>query len=745
MKKKNRREFLKESAALSVGLLFADKVLAMAAGAPVSSKPTGDGKQFDNKASLKGFIVSDAHFGWISPVQPEPEKQRELMNVIQNRMPDLDLFVDTGDAHHDYAYDQARGDWTDVVANGCRTTPFFFCVGNHENHNSLTVDNKFFDCDTEFRSNKLGSVECQPYFSFDIKNIHFICLPQLMDQGYITDAEIAWLKLDLDINKDKTTIIFSHNSLKGTTLYFSDIGYRVTTNSGVLLELFKKYPQVIAWMHGHNHTYEVVPIAGTVYVSNGRFGGFDPKFKDAITLDYGSGNLGGIFFEVTKDSFYVRCYSAEKEKFFDEILPSTTLTHRLERSTSLDINAPSATSYGFGGAPNGQKIQAYHHTVGGKRELFITGAENPVINENSEFKVYTQREGGNWQTKHLSGYSFEPNEEDFQKIDRAWEWIDPAGVRILKRNDLKSTKAIFAPNDTLAQRAYFRCAPGQKYKLTVVLDANSGGQSAQPTCRLFEKHFVKIFQDFGPKSDLKGGRQTLTWNFEIPPLANIDTVYSNPDSDNDMMLTVGVIFGNVGSNIDISSFRLTIADASDGAKTVNPTVKIDGKPYSYKGTLDFGQIKNFEIKEQAPYRSLYEFDVQGNRRVTWIERQSAPKFQVRGATAAYVGDELVVGPLRNHFSAEEEVVIVPMAKYDLPYVHRIYHAEYVYIKEATKGKVEIDIRVNDDLWVWPQASAVIACTAPPRKVEGSSPKKYSFKDNRFTLKLERNGKYKLIW
>ncbi len=681
---------------------------------------------------LSGFIVSDSHFGWLGKQQPSPAKQLELMRLITGRFPDLDVFIDTGDAHHDYALDDARGDWTDIVQGGCGKLPFYYIAGNHDNNNSLTVDDPAYDYDSEFRTNKLGSVECQPYYSFDIKGVHFVSLPQAMDQAYVTESSLAWLKLDLDIHKDKTTIILSHNALAGTASVPDDPGYRQVSNSKAVFDLLKKYPQVVAWMYGHNHTYEVVPLDGIVYVSNGRFGGFEPR----------NAKLGGIYFEITDNEVTVKCFSAEDNKFFDELPGMGAMSYTLRRPTSLDPAEAPAVCYGMGGSPHGQAIDAYRHHVGGSRTLYVTGAENPVINENSQLSVYTQRSAIDWQTKHLSGFSFEPNEENPVKNDPTWQWIDP-GVRILKREDPRSTKGIFAPGATLGQRSYYRCSPGQRYKVTFVVNAGAGGQIAVPQYRMFEKHFVRVADGKGGMQKLPAGESQHSWEFEIPALDHVASIYSDPASDNDYMLTVGIVFSNVTSDIDILSMRLTLADAVDSDVTASAVISVDGQRFAVKGNLQAGQTRSFDIATSADSRTSYKFDLQGNKRVTWLEKVTSPRFQVRNATACYRDGKLVIGPLRNNFSTRQEVVIVPMTcKYELPYVHRIRHAKEVTITEATPDKRQITIDVGG-LWIHTMGEVDIVCDRAPATVKGTT--EYKYANGMLTVKVKRESTYHITW
>jgi len=700
---------------------------------------------------LAGFIVSDAHLGWLGRAQPEPEEQRIAMETIMARFPGLDVFLDTGDAHHDYALDKARGDWTDVIQAGCDAKPFHYIAGNHDNNNSLTVDDKFYDYDSEFRTNTWGSIECQPYYSFDIKGIHFVSLPEVMDQAYISDAAIAWLKLDLAVHKTKTTILLSHNALKGTTSTPGDIGYRQVSNSDAILALIKQHPQIIAWMHGHNHTYEVVPIDDKIYVSNGRIGGFDPNNKSAFKGNLIPRNLGGIYFELTPAALTIRCFNASENKFFDEYPGLEHLTHTLRRPTSLDATEPRAVNFGYGGSPHGQRIAAYRHHAGGQRTLYLTGAPSPAINENPDFLVYTQRTQPDWRTKHLSGYSFEPNEEDTNKCDNTWDWLNP-GVRIHRRPDPASTKAILAPGATLGQRSYYRCAPGQNYKLTLTLDAGPGGQRATPEFRVYDKHFTRLARAHGDTSTLRPGRSELTWQFAAPPLENTATLYTDPATDNDLMLTTGAVFANVAADIDILSFRLTLADASDGP-TLAPAITIDGQRHAAPAGASLATPVALPLPAATPERTTYAIEAAGNRRVTWLEKQRAPRYQVRNATARY--DEnglLVVGPLRNHFSEKQEAIIAPMQPLQpagaapLPYVHRVRHAKQVTIREATPENRSIEINVGG-LWIHDQGGIDIVCAAPPKEITGAGKNDYAHDPENalLTLRVKREKTYKLTW
>lgn len=186
-----RRNFITNTSSAIIGTALAPKFLTSAKGDNLSPNNTLDCK-------LKGFIVSDAHFGWNHKEQPSPETQRLMMQRIIKRFPDLDVFIDTGDAHHGALKrepgDIARGNWTDIIAGGCDTAPFFYVAGNHE------IIGTLYDGDQEWRCNALGSVSCRPYYSFDIKGIHFISLPELVEPVYINKESIELITIQVENN-----------------------------------------------------------------------------------------------------------------------------------------------------------------------------------------------------------------------------------------------------------------------------------------------------------------------------------------------------------------------------------------------------------------------------------------------------------------------------------------------------------------------------------------------------------------
>ena len=705
-----RRNFIKSTAVMCGGAMVGPGCLSMKI--PMNQ----------NNGVLKGFIVSDSHFGWdpdprhFKPgVQPRPELQAEMMQRIVRQFPDLDVFLDTGDAHHSglkgIKGDTARGDWTDIIAGGCAISPFYYVPGNHE----LAPLND----DGEWRCDSLGSIACRPYYSFDLKGIHFVSLPELEKATLVNKESIEWLKLDLEINKDRSTILLSHNNIKGTTTPFGESGYRGIINTDELLSIMTRYPNIIAWMHGHNHTYEVLRKYNKLFVSNGRIGGFIPP---PAWGRVGQGHLGGIYFEVRPDKLVVRSYSATAGKFLDE-LGETHLSGELKRRTTLDTHASPAYSYGVGGMFDGQRIPVFnHHTDAGRQsELFVSGTDTSVMNDDPEllnYGAYTAGSlGTNW---YIAGCSI-GHGGGFIKENKTWEWLDP-GVRLRPQEVPGQTVDVCIP-DFGQGKCHYRCSPGHTYKATLDIDSPQGGQRVQLRIIFQNKEGDELASPAAIERVIKPGLHTYEVEAQMPAEAAQGTIYADPASDHLIQVMAKATFSQLDNELTLLKYELRSADTRQG--TVDPAMIVDGKRYAHVGLLGCDKPVRFELATPASGRSVYECKADGNRRVTWLVRQQSLDWQVRNAPVADKGNYLEIGPLRNTWTHRKEVVIAPMRPMNEPYVHRLQNTKRVRIYPLGRNNSVLKIEVlecGDD------AGITVYCQKAPAQVLGAKDWKYNAPD-----------------
>ncbi len=669
---------------------------------------------------LKGFIVSDAHFGWTGDAQPTPQVQLKMMQHIMDQFPDLDIFIDTGDAHHNGTTDSDRGDWTDIIPGQCGTLPFYYVAGNHE-----IMHNK--DCDAEWRCNKLGSVSCRPYYSFDLKGIHFISFPEMVRAVNITKESLEWLRMDMDLNKDKTMILLSHNNIRGTTYDKNEDGYRGLVNSPEMLALLEEYPNAIAWMHGHNHTYEVMELKNKLFVSNGRIGGFDPVNWGG---DYGQGNLGGIYFELKPNELTVKCYSAEKEQFIPDT-ENTKFCRTLKHSITLDPQARPAYCYGYGGMRDGQRIPVVSHHTGGQSELVICGAADEVINDDPEIRYFAarNRERKKGQAWMLMGSSVSgPNEN--------YTWLNP-GLQINSHNNPNDTVVVQVPRGGHNGRTYYRCAPGKSYKWTVHTECEQTGPTVQPVFHVHDRDGNKVYEQQGSKWEIKAGKNEYVMTCDVPALKDIPSIYTNPDSNN--VLHIGIDMTVSGLSVPVIIRRMTLTLKDSSGPTIDPKVIVDGKPYQHQGKLTQNDQVKFNISTPKPNRIMVEGHADGNRRLTWCIRQTALDWQVRNAPVADNGQHLEIGPMRNTFTHKKEIVIAPLSAADKCYVHRMRKINLAKVYPIGRGNKNIVIDVAD---FDEGAEFEVITTQKPKEVTGVS--NWDYDGRRVLIKVDKPGRIEVI-
>ena len=682
----SRRRFLQASTTTLASLGFGLRAGAEP-GSPASASPPRSSDR------LQGFVVSDAHFGWANPQQPSPAQIQAAMQSIMRRFPALDVLLDTGDATHSYGTDLDRANWMEIVQGGCGRLPFHFVTGNHDQAGPWYV------VDPEHHVQTLGSLSCRPFYSFDLKNIHFVALPQLMVVSLVTHEAMEWLRLDLELNKDKTTLVFSHNALRDTTWKADGRGdntYRLVANSDEIRALFRRYPNVKGWLHGHNHDFVVAEKESMLFVSNGRIGGFDPHKNSPI-----AGSLGGFWFEVSPDSLTVRAYDGSKSRFLDEVPGFESLHHTLQCKTSLNVAAPAAISFGSGNALDGQRWPVYNHYAladNGSQEVFLQASARSVINNDPAFTGFLEgrrgrtspgfhvvpvREGRAGRRGQRKGKTGVEAEESVDAVDRTWEFLNP-GIRFLRLADASIVRHIQCPGQR-GTRSNWRCVPGRTYRVTLDLEATAAGPTVQLFAAVLDPDYSEL-ESFtsGPPVTLAGGVRQVSFEFTVPPLKDLETIYNDPALDATCYVTVEAAIGNLVADVVVRQFALAPAGVAAG----EAEVYLNGARFAAAGQA----IARHELKAAWAGRSTLEVTAPGVRSLTWLVRQTGLAFQLRNATIEDKGDYLQVTRLRNKFSQQEEIIFAPLTEISVPFVHRLRHVNRarVYHWDAKAGVLRIE-------------------------------------------------------
>ena len=173
-----------------------------------------------------------------------------------------DFVMSVGDLIEGYTEDEAQAEkeWKEFLGFTDKLDmKFFFVAGNHD------VTNKMLH---RVWREKFGPV----WYSFDYKDVHFVCLCSEDPNFRIGDEQLAWLKKDLEKSKDaRWTLVFLHKPLWVIRERWIGFGMRDTSNWKPVEELL--YDRKHTVFAGHTHFYAQFNRNGTKFYQLATTGG----------------------------------------------------------------------------------------------------------------------------------------------------------------------------------------------------------------------------------------------------------------------------------------------------------------------------------------------------------------------------------------------------------------------------------------------------------------------------------------
>lgn len=631
----------------------------------------GPGCQAPGKDKLSFFIVSDAHMGWSNPTQPSIDEQTAAISVIKKRFSDVDLWIDTGDAHHGNLQgaerQAARLAWLDTIANALDSAPLLYVPGNHELGRSQG--------DPEMAACQLGSLSHRPYYSFSLKGIHFVSLPQLLDTIYITRETLDWLALDLALHQHQSVIVLSHNAITGTTYDDGATAYRRTINSDEVLDVLATHPQVLAWMHGHNHGYEIVRRDGRLYVSNGRIGGFTP------TPDWGSlgqGHLGGVYGQIDQSGLSLRCFSATEDRFMDEI-GLGHLSASLRSTTSFDVAGPAAVGVGHGRQWGGTSTVIAHHFISDqpRGKAVVDNLNHGVVNENPSLNYPKVLADAKKIEKKVIGLGVKGPKKAWSATEQALQFGN-GEFEVYFPHTLRG-------HGLTVRGPYYTLLPGQRYQFdchwTGSVPADLSGQ-------------IHLFDANGEQALLAMQRTSAgRFEFEVPSER-------------------GVTFGVVRLDLVVTEGPLGL----EGIK-LHPSKSTSGPELA---RLRSNQVLVAESSDRSPRQfetTLTELKLEGatHQLHRWHLQQDDLKWQIRNAVATSGDDASVTLQATELCAGQTDIICVPISGHSGVYVKRL--------RNVTRCALNLPYHLRDSVTVVVEhavgpVSLVIANADQVERIEG---------------------------
>jgi hypothetical protein len=148
--------------------------------------------------------LSDTHWGYKGPANPEAESTLPRAIEIVNSLPEPEFIVFTGDLTHttdDANERRARLQQFQGHVSRLRVKKQWFLPGEHD---------ASLDAGAAFQE-RFGPT----HYSFDHKGIHFVALDNVSDpQGAVGDAQRDWLHQDLSaLGRETPVVVLTHRPL----------------------------------------------------------------------------------------------------------------------------------------------------------------------------------------------------------------------------------------------------------------------------------------------------------------------------------------------------------------------------------------------------------------------------------------------------------------------------------------------------------------------------------------------------
>ncbi|NOY43083.1 MAG: metallophosphoesterase family protein [Planctomycetes bacterium] len=245
----------------------------------VTSPPAG------SDAKMRIWVVGDSGTG----DHIQRDVHLAMQEFTQETKRDLDLYLHVGDmAYGDGTDQQFQHHFFDMYQPTLRNVVCWPTMGNHEGHTSRGISGfgPYYDAYVVPTAAEAGGLPSgtEAYYSFDIADVHFICLDS-HDLDRSPDGAMAkWLVADLEEAQGDWLIAFWHHPPYTKGSHDSD-------REGQLIEMRSHFMPILEAagvdivLTGHSHIYERSMLIDGAYAT--------PTTAEGVILDDGDGHPEG--------------------------------------------------------------------------------------------------------------------------------------------------------------------------------------------------------------------------------------------------------------------------------------------------------------------------------------------------------------------------------------------------------------------------------------------------------------------
>lgn len=238
-----------------------------------------------SKADARIWVVGDSGTGG--------GDQRRVFEAMERYVAEterpLDLYLHLGDmAYGDGADREFQRNFFDVYQRTLRNTVCWPTMGNHEGHTSRGISQfgPYYDAYVLPKSAEAGGLPSgtEAYYSFDVGDMHFVCLESHDLDRTPQGAMAQWLVADLEETDANWLIAFWHHPPYTKGSHDSDRERQLIEMRTYLMPILEA-GGVDLVLGGHSHIYERSMFIDGAYTT--------PTTADGVVLDDGDGRPDG--------------------------------------------------------------------------------------------------------------------------------------------------------------------------------------------------------------------------------------------------------------------------------------------------------------------------------------------------------------------------------------------------------------------------------------------------------------------
>ncbi len=234
---------------------------------------------------LRIWVVGDSGNGG----QDQRDVYQAMTEFTQETRRDLDLYLHVGDmAYGDGTDREFQHNFFEIYQPTLRNTVCWPTMGNHEGHTSRGISEfgPYYDAYVVPTSAEAGGLPSgtEAYYSYDIANVHFVCLDSHDLDRSPTAAMARWLIADLEEARGDWLIAFWHHPPYTKGSHDSD-------SEGSLVEMRSYFMPILESagvdlvLSGHSHIYERSMLIDGAYAT--------PTIAEGVVIDDGDGHPEG--------------------------------------------------------------------------------------------------------------------------------------------------------------------------------------------------------------------------------------------------------------------------------------------------------------------------------------------------------------------------------------------------------------------------------------------------------------------